>query len=400
MKNIISQIAKYINSPKFKISLFALILATIIKLIIKIIGITELEFALWDGKFNRFETCFFYYSMLILSLVLYFPAFPGRKKWKHIFAIALIPVNMWIILYLLYEEWIYIFCGVALLGLSIVDLVSLILTYRDEKAEGASPDKRLYVIQLFSDVIRNSSEIIFYTGFITVMIVIVTVIPLGIGFSGTEASYASAKPITYATNMRDLETTTPSFLWEPNKEKLRLLSDKVYLTLAFQERVNALQELVNIECSYLGVSEPCQLVVKDLASYNIAGYYQDSQRIIALDKSYVEGESAFEAIGVLLHECFHCYQADCCRNYEDIVQAGVYKDILDEELLFYRDCKSWIADMNNYRSCEEPSDFEDYYMYASQSLETSAEDYRNEWWLAYWKFINNIDANNENMGEE
>lgn len=400
MKNITPQIAKYINSPKFKISLFALILATIIKLIIKIIGITELEFALWDGKFNRFETCFFYYSMLILSLVLYFPAFPGRKKWKHIFAIALIPVNMWIILYLLYEEWIYIFCGVALLGLSIVDLVSLILTYRDEMAEGVSPDKRMYVMQLFSDVIRNSSEIIFYTGFITVMIVIVTVMTLRNGFSGTEDSYASAKPITYATNMRDLETTTPSFLWEPNKDKLRLLSDKIYLTLTFQERVNALQELVNIECSYLGVSEPCQLVVKDLASYNIAGYYQDSQRIIALDKSYVEDESAFEAIGVLLHECFHCYQADCCRNYEDIVQVGVYKDILDEELLFYRDCKSWIADMNNYRSCEEPSDFEDYYMYASQSLETSADDYRNEWWLSYWKFINNIDADNENVGED
>lgn len=389
------RLRKCTNSTKFKVVLFASFLAILIKVFINMVGITELEFALWERKLTRFETSVFYYSLLVLSLVLYFPAFPGRKKWKHIIVIALIPANVWIIFYLLYEEWIYLICGVALFALSIVDVIGLIFTYRDNKKKtGVNPNKILYILQLFSDVIRNSSEIIIYTGLLTVLMVIVTVSPLRNVFSKNQHSYATEKPITYATNMRDLETTTPSFLWEPNKDKLILLSDKLYPQLLFQERVNALQDLVNIECSYLGVVKPCQLVVKELGNYNIAGYYQDSQRIIAIDIALVENGSSLEAIGVLLHECFHCYQADCCRIYMDIAQDGVYEDILNEDLLFFRDCKSWLDDMNHYCSCEDPSDFEDYYMYASQALETSADDYRNEWLFPYWKFINNISEEN------
>lgn len=380
MQNNPAGIQRIVNNIRFKITIFVLVISSVLKLVIRGFGYKCWYFRPAEKEFSAGQTTLIYYGILVLFLVLYLVFVWEKKKWSHVLMISLAPSSVMMCLSSEHLSVVYYIAIVLFISLMALDVFLMVDFYDYADIRDAAVRKVIFGRQILSDMVINLGRSTFFSGVILIVVVTV-VLPLQYRKASTEPVDA----IAYATNVRDLKTTTPTDLWEPNKDKLRLLSMEVYKTLDLQERVNALQEVLNIECEYLGI-EPCQLLTEDIEQESKAGYYSDHRGFISIDVARVEADYAYDAINIILHEAYHYYQAECMRNYEQIKDSGV-----NEELLFYRDCRSWADDLENYQACENAEDFDEYYQYASQSLETSANDYADEWIDAYWSFINKSD---------
>ena len=192
----------------------------------------------------------------------------------------------------------------------------------------------------------------------------------------------------YSTNVQNTAYAIDTDLFEENKNELYKLQDDNYSKLSFEEKLNALQVVINIECSYLGLY-PVQLSSQCLCERDLAGYYDNSYRIIVIDKEIVECEKygTEYAVEVLLHEIYHAYEHQCVEamNSLDLSEAAA-------NLKFFRDVKVWKDEIENYHEFEGyEAGYESYMAYNEQELEKCAEAYSNQWKDAYMNYIYSID---------
>jgi hypothetical protein len=70
--------------------------------------------------------------------------------------------------------------------------------------------------------------------------------------------------------------------------------------------MDVLETIKNIECNHLGIYYEIDLEKRVLDPY-LLGHYNDQNRVITLNKKYVETEDASKVLFLLLHECYHAY---------------------------------------------------------------------------------------------
>lgn len=376
MRNSVKNIKGFLNSGNFKTILFVFLIASIIKLILNYLGHSEWYCKLTGHQFSGLETTLIYYGILVGSVFFYLKLRRERFTWGHIFALSTLPFNIYLSLFFYKNKYIYSTIIVMFLLFSGADVYFFVSSYLEAKRRHRQNEAIWLRRDFLWSMIKNCGYTSTYVGGLCIYLLLV---------SNWGSGVDVFKEITYATNVRDLSTTTAESLWENNKESLQLLAKDVYVQLSTQEKLNALQELVNIECEYLGV-EPCQLRMKEL-EVNVAAQYCENDGSISISPKYVNADISFNAIDVLLHEIYHCYQYACIRDYAAMLAAGLEPDM---ELKYYRDCARWMKEFENYYNCTDADYFDDYYRYASQSIEVSANEYSNMWLEAYWTYINEI----------
>lgn len=369
-------------SNMLKISVITVLIAMVLKMLMsRYMGRFDWCYSLITYENRTLLENVIYYGTLVVSLVLYYLSV-SKMRWKHAVRIGLIPACLLILAFYPVCEDIYSIWIVALISLIGLDAWGL-SSYLMIKQAGY---KTLFLKKMCGKIVENLGVMVIVTGMVSVMVLCYT------GNKYEEAYVAAADELegeilASAPNMRDLNSNTPENLWESNKESLKKLSEEIYPTLSFDERVIALQEVLNIECEYLGL-EPVQLVVMSLKEKGLGGFYWDEARTIAIEISYVvDNEESLNALYALLHEVHHVMQYECVREYEKIKENGE----INERLLIFREFEKWEKEFENYCSVEEATALGDISLYENQAIEQAADAYAEEWLLPYWNFINSIE---------
>lgn len=368
-------------SNMIKISAVSVLVATFVRmLLMRYMGQFDWCYTLITYENRSLLENMIYYGTLTVSLVLYYMSVP-KFRWKHVMGIGLVPLCLFVLAFYPVCEDVYPIWIVALVFLIGVDAWGL-SSYLMIKQEGY---KTLFLKKMCGKIVENLGVMVLVTGMVSAMALCYT------GNKYEEAYVAAADELegeilASAPNMRDLNSNTPGNLWESNKDSLKKLSEEIYPTLPFNERIVALQELLNIECEYLGL-EPVQLVVMSLKERGLGGFYWDDTRKIAIEISYVESEESLNALYTILHEVYHAYQHDCVREYEKIRENNE----TNENLLIFRDFEKWENEFNDYCSVEEATALGDIGLYENQAVEQAADAYAEEWISPYWNFINSIE---------
>lgn len=364
---------------RLKIIICVLAMAGVIK-----IAMNNMGFVKWCVG-NRFVltqigTTVVYFAIVLLLLFGYLKS-SLRRRWKHIILIAVSPVIFFFAFCVVVIGPVYIISAVLALLFTLVDLWGQ-HTGADSRLVYCFKQRRSFHYKRGWDIICKNIGI--------------GMVILGLSSIGVFANmYAKdcvrivpgkgEEELTYATNVRDLLSTASEDLWEDNKDVLVNLSDQVFPYLDMEHKLLAYQSLLDIETSYLGI-EHIQLAMKESSDDSVAGYFSSENQLIALDEKYVNCNSSYDGIGIILHEAHHFYAHQCCENLQKMKDAGV-----DMDLLFARDIEQWEFDQNNYYTVEDNTNPDEYYRYASQALETAADEYKSRWQGAYWEFINNIE---------
>ena len=201
----------------------------------------------------------------------------------------------------------------------------------------------------------------------------------------------------YATEMPVLASTTIGNLWEGNKDLLVELNANRYGDKTLEERLNAWEVFLAVDCAYLGCSRVPLLGTKEISRKGCHAYYDPQSETIIIDKKYLlAGHRRVEVIRILLHEVYHHYSNLASQELSRMQNAGV-----DMHLMFARQIQEWSFEQTHYISYNPDTDGdEDYKLYRQQSLETAANDYMGEWWFYWLEFIDTIEPIEEEYPKE
>lgn len=129
------------------------------------------------------------------------------------------------------------------------------------------------------------------------------------------------------------------------------LREDTWNSLSVQERVDTLQIVANIECSYLGLPHELSVGAEPMEETTIA-FYRDSTHQIRVNIEYLESMPAHEMLDALCHEAYHAYQHRLCDAWESV--GNEYKN-----LMAFSYVSDYLANFENYTDGED--DFFEYY---------------------------------------
>ena len=176
--------------------------------------------------------------------------------------------------------------------------------------------------------------------------------------------------------IRDVEGA----LWDSNQEGLKNLRQEVFANLSLEEKVKALQFILDLEMVYWGC-DSVQLIAQDFDDPTLGGYYNNKKRIVAINDDRLE-KSVSECIWICLHEGYHVYQYACIEKID--------WDHVDKNFRMYKEIANWKYEFEHYNSGIDTSIWEEYEKYAEQEVEKTAREYANEWYKHYCYYIENL----------
>lgn len=174
-----------------------------------------------------------------------------------------------------------------------------------------------------------------------------------------------AGPLLYADSSKYYDAKV-GHLWDTNKIGLYDLKESVYPKLSTQDKLNALQTLVEIESKALLDKYGVIKIAMGKTEDPVRGYYAHKHKTIVICEEALEDRD--EAIEVVLHEMKHAHQG-YVTDY--LISIGAYEN----RLLDNTDLYEWLYEQRNYTSGEDG----DYSGYFGQSIEIDAYSYSNEW---------------------
>ena len=183
---------------------------------------------------------------------------------------------------------------------------------------------------------------------------------------GTGAVSSAVEPVA-KTNVQEQTIAN-------NIETLCRLDEKVWNTLAAEEKLGVLQTVANIEQRYLGLPHELNVSADDMDK-NTMGYYVDSTHQIVVNLDELLYGTSFDLVKTVTHEAYHGYQHRLVEAYDE---AG---DDL-KPLLIYYDASLYKSEFADYQDGSE-----DFFAYYAQDCETDARIYSNDAVLDYFAAI-------------
>lgn len=367
---------------KLKVMLFILIIALIVKFLLNISGF-KTWYLFTEIELSSMQTSLLYYGILGLGAAFYLIFYHGRYKWSHIFMTATLPLSFFIAFCVYFMPTVYLATVVVYIAILAMDLCDILVSgsiYR------RFMECRKRCVNLMIKDFLHSSVYLMGLSLVLIRIILGEWLFVSIDSADYASMYHEDRQTVYATNIRDLESTTGDDLWESNKDKLVQLKMDRIVNQTIEERTNSLQEVLNIECEYLGV-EPILLIVEYIPREGVAGYFDPDNLQITLARELVESDISIKpAIHTLLHEAYHYYSYSCTKELNKMKKADI-----NMNLLFARDIEKWSGEFKSYTSASINSSEEELYQYASQAVEIAADEYADKWTSPYMNFINNIE---------
>ncbi len=169
----------------------------------------------------------------------------------------------------------------------------------------------IFAVLVFSTKIKNRknrisifknrvSHVFLGTRTIFAFCIAILLVPFGIK---TTLGYSIFQPLEPAVNYSCSEEYTIA----NNADEVVKLEEDVWMTLTFQEKLDLMQTIANIERNYLGISHELNVEAATLDD-STHGYYDDSRHLIVLNITHLENDSSYEVLDTLCHEAYHAYQ--------------------------------------------------------------------------------------------
>lgn len=153
---------------------------------------------------------------------------------------------------------------------------------------------------------------------------------------------------------------------EENSSVLRRFSDGSWSDLSKDEKIAALQTVVNLEVLYLGIPFDIPVLEAEMKSERWAEY-SNGEKAIHVNGSYLDGNpDSFWAMVMICHEVYHAYQ----------FQQVSLLDSTDESfrsLKLFDEAKKYREELQNFFGADE--DYSDWWAYKSQAMESLADRY-------------------------
>ena len=261
--------------------------------------------------------------------------------------------------------------------ITIILCVSPTYKYIKKWKYAKSKGKRLRKLKVFRRYFRTSAK---HFSFMTTVIIIYCIIGVFLfdSFDGSRVAVATVKVMTYDDASTDDNLYA---LLHANKDVLMTLKEDNYKQATEEERVNALQTLLNVECTYFKIS-PCKLVCKKLPSYQ-AGYYSAADNTAYIMEEYIKGSDdldVFDAVETTIHEGRHHYQR-WCVNY-------ALENNYDMDIAVNVTLRDWRNNIENYYEVKsEDETIEEYLTYKTQPIESDANQFGYDYALIIMSYI-------------
>lgn len=169
-------------------------------------------------------------------------------------------------------------------------------------------------------------------------------------------------------------------LWLSNIDGLKMLSRNTYDSLGRDEKLKALQLLVDIEIySLVGEAGIVELASADVESYKEGAYYKQARLILISNEVLSERD---EAISCVIHEAKHAHQNYTLEYLKSL-------DVLDSQTIQSTNIGSWQYENENYTYGDEG----DYMAYYGQDVEEDSRYYAYLWMHKYIEFLDRINSN-------
>lgn len=123
---------------------------------------------------------------------------------------------------------------------------------------------------------------------------------------------------------------------------LQLLNSPEWDSLSAEKRCDLLLLVAQETTDTLGIDTP-SLSLDAQMSGNVAGYYDNKDNSIHLWRSYIEQNSAANAVTVILHELYHAYE------YAIVSSDAINWDSADvEKYPYFRSIRTWKEEFESY----------------------------------------------------
>ncbi len=147
-----------------------------------------------------------------------------------------------------------------------------------------------------------------------------------------------------------------------NLDTLKKLESSVWKTLSYDERLEVLSVVKNIETKRLGINHEIYLTTGNLGTDTL-GSYVDNEHKIIISLEHLNTSEPEEVVHTLVHECHHVYTRQQVELYESVPDE--YKN-----MLMFEEVKEYQREYANYIDGSI-----DYDAYIRQLCETNANQY-------------------------
>lgn len=167
------------------------------------------------------------------------------------------------------------------------------------------------------------------------------------------------------SNFSETDTQMESWSIEENTGTLYNMKPEIWKNLSYDERLQTIDNVKNIELYYHGVPFEVDLVINDIDDYTL-GKYNHKSKTITIDTEHFNNSCVKDIVKTICHECRHAYQYACIEAYNDTDKK--YK-----ELNMFETSKELMANSLNYIKYNVED--ENYYEYSTQLMERDAFSY-------------------------
>lgn len=141
------------------------------------------------------------------------------------------------------------------------------------------------------------------------------------------------------------------------------LDDKCWRAMSSSVRLSTLQEILDIECTYLGIPYPLTVSVAEMEHESILGYYSHGEGIVCINQSVFERATGKFLLSILLHEVYHSYERGILELYE-------HTDVYFRNLKLFEKAPIYDYEFKNYISGQENLE-----AYTEQAVEKDSRTY-------------------------
>lgn len=374
---------------KLRFFILSLCLTIVLKILMNIAGYSK--WVLFGTRQNRFATSLIYFLIFLIGLALHLSFHKGPEKLKSVAFVALLPCSFF------FSCCIQVTRSIMMIGLAMFSYLFYLDVKEIQFRRFIKPSLRgkKTVKLVLHCAEKNILHLTAYVGITSFLVFATAGIRISLDdfhyndYGTRKTDWSEEHPnITYANNKSYLYSAELGNLWDGNRELLKELSSKNYPKKSMDERLQAWQGLLELECVYLGTPTVPTLGTEVIETKGKNGYYNAENNVIVINQSLLEDDQGQKKVlKTLLHEAFHHYSYCSTQEIDKLLSAGV-----NMNLMFARDLVDWNYEQTHYYSYDPDNDeLSDYDRYRSQKLEESANSYADEWYLAYWQYIEKIE---------
>lgn len=317
------------------------------------------------------------YTLLIVSILIgTLITLKKRRNWNSIFVNVILGLEIYsLFAYYQYFNvliWISLVISAILIIIYAISIIRRKINFKHKKFICSNKNKKAYAIKLkFTHIFLGSRTILA----ICLSLLLIPFAAKTIFFIG---DFEAQSTVEYSS---EEEYTVSNY-----SETLMNLEESKWVNLSFQEKLDLLQILANIEANYLGISHELTVISMTLEE-DLCGYYSDYRYLIVINTTHIESSSSYDVLNTLCHEAYHAYQHRQVQLYNQL-------DDDSKKLLMFSDASVYNEEFGiNYISGTDDDDFWDYY---TQLCEVNAREYAEESVL-YYEYLIEIEYA-ENVG--